>query len=127
LKIISKQKLRQQGLVNQFQNEVKIFSSLDHKNIIKFNSLFDDAEKIYLVMELANQGSLYQRIKQKKQITEIEAKKYFKQIAKAIQYLHTRSPPIIHRDLKPENILIQNEQLKLCDFGWSNLEAENQV
>ena len=28
------------------------------------------------------------------------------QLARACEYLHTRSPPVIHRDIKPENVLM---------------------
>ena len=41
-------------------------------------------------------------------------------ILKALEYLHSMSPPIIHRDIKPENILINNKVLQIADFGWSN-------
>lgn len=75
-------------------------------------------------MELAQQGSLYQRIKSKGVIGESESKKYFKQIVKAIDYLHSQTPSILHWDLKPENVLIQDDCMKLCDFGWSNLNNE---
>ena len=33
---------------------------------------------------------------------------------------------VIHRDIKPENILLSNEQVKLCDFGWSIHTPSNQ-
>ena len=41
-------------------------------------------------------------------------------ILKAMEYLHSMSPPIIHRDIKPENILINKKVLQIADFGWSN-------
>ena len=59
-------------------------------------------------MELAAQGTLYQKIKSKG-LTESETKKFFRQIVSAIDYLHSKNPPIIHRDLKPENVLIQED------------------
>jgi len=45
-------------------------------------------------------------------------------IINAIIYLHSKTPPILHRDIKPENILIKGETLKICDFGWSNINSE---
>ena len=45
-----------------------------------------------------------------------------RQVAKAIQYLHTQG--VCHRDLKPENLLLSDHAsgevtVKLCDFGLS--------
>ena len=50
------------------------------------------------------------------------------QICKALEYLHTQSPPIIHNDINPRNIMILNDgQVKLMDFGVSiRLENESQ-
>lgn len=33
-------------------------------------------------------------------------------------------PKILHRDMKPENVLIQNDQIKIADFGWGNLNND---
>ena len=48
---------------------------------------------------------------------------FFRELTKAVNYLHWLKWPQIHRDLKPENVLISNETngvfLKLCDFGLS--------
>ncbi len=46
--------------------------------------------------------------------------KYFRQIADAINFLHTKNPRVIHRDLKPKNIFIKSDGLiKVGDFGVS--------
>jgi len=56
-------------------------------------------------------------IKKSKGIDEKSAFKYFIETASAILFLHTND--LIHRDLKPENILLdENNNVKLCDFGW---------
>lgn len=40
------------------------------------------------------------------------------QTCRAVQHMHTQSPPVIHRDLKIENLLISSGgTVKLCDFG----------
>jgi serine/threonine protein kinase len=35
--------------------------------------------------------------------------------------------PIFHRDIKPENILIGESEVKLADFGCSNLIDEDRM
>ena len=56
-------------------------------------------------------------------LNEKEAQKYFFQISKSIYFLHKND--VIHRDIKPENILLdENNNIKLCDFGWSVILKE---
>jgi serine/threonine protein kinase len=44
----------------------------------------------------------------------------------ALEEIHSKK--IIHRDLKPENILLDEEDnLKLCDFGWSTYLSPNEL
>lgn len=45
-------------------------------------------------------------------------------VIESVEYLHSLSPPILHRDLKPENILINSKDLKIIDFGWSNVNDD---
>ena len=45
-----------------------------------------------------------------------------KQILEGIETIHSKN--IVHRDLKPENILLQDEKVKICDFGSSKFIYE---
>lgn len=78
-------------------------------------------------MELAPDGTLFNLIKNKQTLGEAEVALYMSQIASAVAYLHDKTPPILHRDLKPENILMVKDQVKICDFGWSNTDNENEI
>lgn len=50
------------GLHEQLLNEIQIMESLQHPNIIKLFGYFEDMKNIYLVMELSEEGSLFQRL-----------------------------------------------------------------
>lgn len=55
-------------------------------------------------------------------LSEEEARNYFTQLMKAIQYMHSMN--IVHRDIKPENLLFLkpgSNHLKLIDFGISKI------
>lgn len=51
--------------MHQLTNELKILSHCKHSNIITLHALFEDEKYIYMLMELAENGNLYNLIKQK--------------------------------------------------------------
>uniref|UniRef100_A0A0K2VA38 Protein kinase domain-containing protein n=2 Tax=Lepeophtheirus salmonis TaxID=72036 RepID=A0A0K2VA38_LEPSM len=95
-------------------------SSVQHPNIIHIYEVFENKEKMVLVMEMANGGELYDFLSDKKCLAEHEARRIFRQIATAVFYCHKHK--ICHRDLKLENILLdENGSAKIADFGLSNV------
>ena len=122
LKIVQKSKVSK--ILPQFRREVSIMYELDHPNIVKLYTHFEDFKNFYLLLELLEGGSLFDKLFKEQFLAENKAKNYFSQVTSAIKYLHTRSPPIIHRDLKPENILLDKKgRIKITDFGWANYLA----
>ena len=121
---MKKEDIIQQKMLGQINKEIEIMYKLNHPNIIKLYSHFEDDEDFCLIMEYASRGQLYSLIKKNKKLNQITAKQYMKEIISAVKYMHTRFPPIIHRDIKPENILIDSEgNCKLADFGWANFDC----
>ena len=105
---------------NLILEEINIQSKISHPNIIRLFNYFKDKNNtnVFLILEYASKGTLFDYIRRKKGLDESEAFYYFFQAFNAIFFLHKNK--IIHRDLKPENLLINhNNILKLCDFGWS--------
>lgn len=73
-------------------------------------------------------GELFDRIVEREQFNEREAKEVMKQLFSAISYLHQIG--IVHRDLKPENLLLANEKediIKIADFGLSKIYTEEMM
>lgn len=66
--------------------------------------MFENREKMVLVMEFAAGGELYDYLSDRKVLTEEEARRIFRQVSTAIYYCHKHK--ICHRDLKLENILL---------------------
>ena len=126
IKVINKDSIIKQKLVEQTNREIQIMYKLDHPYIIKLANHFEDDEDFCLIMQYASKGQLYSQIKRLKRLDQKQAAQYMREIISAVNYLHTRNPPIIHRDIKPENILLDSEGIcKLADFGWSNFEEGN--
>ncbi|EQC30616.1 CAMK/CAMKL protein kinase [Saprolegnia diclina VS20] len=102
-----------------------------HPNVLQ---LFDVLEyvqatksTIFLVLELAGGGELFDRIKAECiGVPEVHAKVYFTQLIAGVHYCHQLG--IVHRDLKPENLLLSDHDvLKIADFGLSAQFASRPV
>jgi len=104
-----------------FNREVEIMYKLNHENIIKLYSHFEDSNYCYLLMNYAPKR-LYESMKKTMKVKNMRTiASIVKDVIKAIYYMHNMNPPIVHRDIKPENILLDdNNKAYLTDFGWSN-------
>jgi len=105
-------------------NEVRILQSVSHPCIINLEDVIDTPNFLFIVLELAEGGELFDKIIEKTKLNENEAKLHFFQIASAISYLHSKK--ICHRDLKPENVLLCTTDetqpiVKITDMGLSKL------
>ncbi|KAH3672255.1 hypothetical protein WICMUC_004350 [Wickerhamomyces mucosus] len=92
-----------------------------HPNIIKIFSFSGDHPKwLFMVMELATGGDLFDKIEPDIGVDEEISHFYFRQLINAVEFLHNRG--VAHRDIKPENILLDNSgNLKLADFGLASV------
>ncbi|KAI6213671.1 Non-specific serine/threonine protein kinase [Aphelenchoides besseyi] len=118
IKIIDKTALNQSSLQKLFR-EVRIMKQLDHPNIVKLYQVMETDQTLYLVMEYASGGEVFDYLVAHGRMKEKEARAKFRQIVSAVQYLHSKN--IIHRDLKAENLLLDADMnIKIADFGFSN-------
>lgn len=116
IKIIYKNNCSQEEQDRIF-NEITIMKALDHPNIIRIYEYFQDEKHIFIVMELAQGGELFDKIIEVHHFNEDVASKILYQLLSAVNYLHKHN--IVHRDLKPENILFDGTNIKIIDFGTS--------
>lgn len=95
---------------------------VQHPNVVRLYEVIDTPTTLYLIMELAEGGDLYDYIiRHEGGVAEDTAKRHFAQIVRAVAYCHQLH--VVHRDLKPENVVFFPRQgaVKLTDFGFSNL------
>jgi serine/threonine protein kinase len=104
--------------------EVHFLQELNHPNIIKVHKVIEGEEELFVVMDYADGGDLYEFMYKlndaheliSDQLKESLVKRIFVQTLLAVEHCHRHN--IAHRDLKPENILLtQDLDVRLADFG----------
>jgi len=116
LKMMKREVAADPGILQGFYREARASAALNHTNIIHIYS-FDEYEgQPYLVMELANNGSLDSRIENEQRVPELDVLdvgiKMCSALTTALQH------KLLHRDIKPGNILYNADgEPKLIDFG----------
>ncbi|XP_078675692.1 MAP/microtubule affinity-regulating kinase 3-like isoform X27 [Branchiostoma floridae x Branchiostoma belcheri] len=118
IKIIDKTQLNPSSLQKLFR-EVRIMKMLNHPNIVKLFEVIETEKTLYLVMEYASGGEVFDYLVAHGRMKEKEARAKFRQIVSAVQYCHQKR--VVHRDLKAENLLLDSDMnIKIADFGFSN-------
>ena len=125
-KVIPKKNLIKSRAKQKLISEIKIHKSVHHPNIVNFEHYFEDADNVYILIELCHNQTLNDLLKRRKRLSELEVQYYVLQMVKALKYLHNLK--IIHRDLKLANLFLSDKmQLKLGDFGLATkLEFEGE-
>jgi eukaryotic-like serine/threonine-protein kinase len=102
--------------LESFYREARACASLNHTNIIHIYT-FDEFEgQRYLVMELADRGSLDTRIEKQQRLAELQVLDIGTKIASALDLALKHN--LLHRDIKPGNIIFNaDNEPKLVDFG----------
>lgn len=114
---------------NLISNEIRAGELIKHPNVAKLYSHFEDEQYHYLVMEHVQGMDLFELLEkhQFKPIREKHAKNIFRQLIKAVLFMHKRK--VVHRDLKLENIIIMPnmKKVKIIDFGLCEIGKDCQA
>lgn len=118
VKIINADKLA--GNKDNLKKEVCIHKMLQHEHIVRFYGQRSEGEMVYIFLEYAPGGELFDRIEPDVGMPLVHANKYFKQLICGMEFIHSKG--VTHRDIKPENLLLgADNNLKITDFGLSTV------
>ena len=115
---------------NLVMDELRLLSSIDHPNIVKIQEAYEDKNKIYLVIDNFKGSTLFDKIINKRQLTEHDAAAITAFLVSIIKYCHKND--LIIRNLRPESIVFEEEKgldIKVIDMSLSIYKAsikENQ-
>ncbi|PON74568.1 Calcium/calmodulin-dependent/calcium-dependent protein kinase [Parasponia andersonii] len=122
IKVINKDQVRKEGLMDQIQREISVMRMVRHPNVVELREVMATKTKIFFVMEYVRGGELFSKVARGR-LREDLARRYFQQLISAVDFCHSRG--VSHRDLKPDNLLLdENGDLKISDFGLSALPEQ---
>ncbi len=110
----------------RFMREAEIAGNLHHRNIVTvYDFGFKDGVP-YLVQEYLSGEDLDRKIKRREFLSLPEKLLYLVQIARGLQYAHSRG--VVHRDIKPANIrILEDDTAKIMDFGIAKLAQHQEA
>jgi serine/threonine protein kinase len=130
IKVLRPQYAMNPEIAARFFNEARAANLIEHPGIVKvfdFGRLPTGAT--FLAMEYLQGESLFQRLRKRARLPEVDVLRLGRQIAAALAAAHGKH--VIHRDLKPENIFLVDdaeapggERAKVLDFGIAKLSHE---
>ncbi|KAI5938897.1 serine/threonine-protein kinase H2 [Manis javanica] len=104
------------------ESELTVLKRVSHCYIVRLMEIFEAQDRVYMVLELATGGELFDRLITQGSFTEQDAVRILRMVADGIRYLHALR--ITHRDLKPENLLFYHpgaeSKILITDFGLAH-------
>ncbi|KAI5056602.1 hypothetical protein GOP47_0028420 [Adiantum capillus-veneris] len=121
IKIIEKDRMRK--VYKVVRREISTMKLVKHPHVVKLLEVLASKKNVYIILEYVDGGELFDKIVDSGKLDEKEARRYFQQLIRGVDYCHSRG--VYHRDLKPENLLLDAKgNIKISDFGLSALSQQ---
>lgn len=126
MKYMNKSQCLEKDAVRNVLREIEILAMLDHPFLVNLWFSFQDAEDMFMVVDLLLGGDLRYHIQQSGRFDEKRVRFYVCEIALALDYLQMQH--IVHRDIKPDNILLDEEgHVHITDFNIATVLHDGQL
>jgi len=123
MKVMDKDEILKKDRVGEVFRERNLLVMLRHERLCNSYYAFQDAKRLYLVMDIALGGDMRYNLEHtpdKRPFSESRVRWYVAQLCLALDYIHEKR--VLHRDIKPDNILMDARGwIKLSDFGISGV------
>ncbi len=125
IKVLSPAYAAHPEIRKRFLAEARTTARLAHPNIVMAHDIGADGDRLFIVMELVEGGSIWDRMRETGPLTPLKALEVMAALLPALSVAHEQG--VIHRDIKPGNILVTRDgTYKLADFGIARVaETEN--
>ncbi len=120
IKVLSPAMARHEQVRERFRREAQVLQKLRHDRVVRLHELRDTDEGLFIVMDLAEGGSLLTWLRRNGAMPPRLAIDCAVQAAEGLGYAH--GVGVVHRDVKPQNLLIRPDGVAVADFGIARLE-----
>src|SRR5579872_1324378 len=114
IKILSERIANDPEWKARFLREARTIAQLNHPNIATIYSIEQEADKLFIAMELV-EGESLAAVLSHGVLEPVEAVRIIRQVAEALAEAHDKG--VVHRDVKPDNIIVGKRHVKVLDFG----------
>jgi len=127
VKVLEKERIQELADVERVAREIHILKLIRRcRHIIQLYEIIETPRQLYLIMEYAPGGELFDYIVEHGRAEERDACRFLHQILAGVERVHQTN--VVHRDMKPENLLLdERECIKIVDFGLSNTFQDGQL
>lgn len=87
VKVFKKRRNDDSAKSNGLQQEIAMLMSVTHPNVLGLKGNYDEDDGVYLVLELAPEGELFNYIIKHQKLSEAQTRKIFKQLLNGLKYL----------------------------------------
>ena len=89
VKLIKKVTISQNGLLESIRREVQIMYQVRDNHIIRLHDHFEDDHKVYLLLEYAPAGTLFDLVDREGPLSPMTAAKFLREVVQAVRCLHS--------------------------------------
>ncbi|MDR2913225.1 MAG: SUMF1/EgtB/PvdO family nonheme iron enzyme [Tannerella sp.] len=120
VKILKKDFVNIQAVMERFKNEARVMVNLEYPNIRQVYDYGMIDGRPCIVMEYLDGKDLSSRMKQGEKFGQALIQQWWNLLVDTLNYTHQKD--IVHRDIKPANIFLTDKgDIKLLDFGIAKI------